>query len=398
MPAEQNFWTLGTTAKYVSANPENPVKLHNGGAGTFGYKATSDVASTDNSVVDGASVTLESSVYVISASSSAIFEERLGPPVTGILRNPDLYTISGPPVSGISRSYPEQGTVDAGGLVMDATNGNVYVNEGTSAAPYYTPISFDQPGLAGWTLGRRSVGAGKAVADTATTATLPGSAIRVYGQGIEVNGDSGFIEGAAYEGGVLNTIHVTNEDAHLTALGLPANVFQPDAHGTIAVDIEFTDVADILTSAVFLVFIGAAADALDPVVTGATTTGTLALDDLAGMHSDNGYTDVDGVMLVSEKSNTAGTITSLSAVGARAAAGTYQRWRVEVDSSGYAIAFINKTEVGVIPGATGSNAHASTTSSLDADEEVSPVFYIENQTTTTRTASVKGFSTWGVIA
>lgn len=397
MPVSTDTFVLGTEARLISASPENPKRIYNAGASAIGRNTTSAVVSSDNQITTGQSYEATSAFWYVSAASSRIFVFDQGGQITGgSIRTPDVYTLSGPPVSGLSRGVPGPGKVDAGGLLLDTVNGNLYVNEGTLAAPYFTPVSYDQPGLIGWTLGKRGVGPVPALADTSASYVLPSSGIRLFGQGKEQGTDTGIATGAAYEGGVLSTLHVTNEDQHLTALGTAAGIFQPDTHGTMAVDVEFTDVADILTSAVYLGFIGTAADALDPVVTGATTTGTLVLDDLAGMFADSNFTDVNGIMMVSEKSNLAGTKTGLTAVADRPAAGTYSRWRVEVDSSGYAICFFNKAEVGVIEGATGAGAHASTTSSLDADEEVSPVFYVQNRTTTTRTASIKTFDTWGV--
>jgi len=278
--------------------------------------------------------------------------------------------------------------------LLDSNSGVVYVNEGTSASPYYTPASFHQPNLFGVTDDFRGLAAGKAIAATGASLTLS-SGLRVFGQGVEVNGDAGFIAGAGVEGqAAVGTLHVTNEVSHLTALGTDAGIMQPDQHGTLVIDVEFTDDADILTSSLFLGFIGTAANALDPAVTGATTTATFAQDDLAGMYSDSSMSDVNGTFLVSEKDNTGGTQTSLTSVVDRAAAATYQRWRVEVDSSGVATAFAAKLSVGVIPGTTGANTHAATESSLNPAEEVSPVFYVENSTATTRTATIKRFSAW----
>ena len=392
-----DFFTLGTEARYIHASPDEPKRIINRGASTIGRNTTSAVVSTDNSLTTGQSYTAEAGYWYVSAASSGIMVEPYGPSVVaGSFKSPDVYTHSGPPVSGTTRGNPV-GKVDNGGLLLDNVNGNLYINDGTLASPYWFPVSYDQPGLMGWTLGRRGVGPVPALSDTSQSYILPGSGIRLFGQGKEQGTDTGIATGAAYEGGVLSTLHVTNEDQHLTALGTAARLMQPDTHGTLVVDVEFTDVADILTSAVFLGFIGTAADALDPVVTGATTTATLVLDDLAGIFADSNFTDANGAMLVSEKSNLSGTHTSLTAATDRQAAGTYQQWRVEVDTSGYAIAFAAKAEIGVIPGATGAGAHASTTSSLDADEEVSPVFYVQNRTTTTRTASIKQFSTWATV-
>ena len=80
--------------------------------------------------------------------------------------------------------------------------------------------------------------------------------------------------------------------------------------------------------------------------------------------------------------------------GTLPAAATYTRLRVEVDSSGNAKAFQDKSFLGQIPGATGAGTHATSTSALDADEEVSPVFYIESNTTSVLSADVRRFAAW----
>lgn len=303
----------------------------------------------------------------------------------------------GPPLSGTSGTgvgYCSKGT-----KLIDGTNGVEYINEGTSASPYWTPSSFNQAPLAAIFDDFRGLGAGKAIADTAATATLP-SGLRVFGQGIEVNGDSGLVRGALADGsgvgggGVdLGVLHVTNEDLHLSAIGTQERVFQPDTHKVCVIDITWTDVADILTSSVFCGFTGLAADALDPLASGATTTVTFNADDLAGLYSNAAMTDANGTFKVAEKSNLGGTQTSVTSVVDRQAAGTYQRWRLECNSSGVVRAFANKVDLGTILGPTAAATHDAT-NALDADEECSPVFYVENNTTTTRTANIKQFFTY----
>ena len=129
---------------------------------------------------------------------------------------------------------------------------------------------------------------------------------------------------------------------------------------------------------------------MDPPVTGATTTATFAIDTVFGWYSDSSMTDINGGFMVCEKANLAGTQTSLVTTTDRAAFGTYQQLRVEVDTAGHAILFSNKAEVGIIPGASGAGAHASAIAAVPATL-ISPVFYVENSTTTTRTANVKSF-------
>ena len=387
-----DFWTLEDVPVLIPASSEQPKKITNRGASNVGRNTTSAVVKTDNALTTGQSYFAEDAFWYVSAGVSGILVEDYADASS---KSPNVYIHAGPPVSGTSFGSPV-GVVDAGGILLDSTNGNLYVNEGTQTSPYWTPLSMEQPGLFSAYV-QNSVGLGVPLANT-NAEEYVAKGVRVFGQGLEVNDDSGFVGGTGVEGAEFNVMHVTNEASHLTALGTQAGIYQPDTHGTLAVDVTWADVADIATSSVFLGFIGTAASALDPVVTGATTTATFQIDDLAGWYSDSSMTDVNGGFLVSEKSDTSGTQTGLTTVVDRAAAGTYQRLRVEVTTAGQAIVFANRAEVGVIPGATDTNTHAAGENALDVDEEVSPVFYVENSTTTTRTANVKQFSTWGVLA
>ena len=393
MASSTDFFTLGTEARYIAASPDSPKTVINRGASNVGRKATSDVTASDNALTTGQSVTIEAGAFFVSAASSGILVKSEEAAVTGgSFRSPDIYTHSGSPISGTTYGNPT-GKVDNGGLLLDNTSGNLYVNENTAASPYWTPVSFDQPGLFG-AIVDKNVGTGAPLAGT--TADVVGNGVRVFGQGIEVADDSGFVGGGASgtEGSEFNVMHVTNEASHLTALGTQGGIMQPDTHGTMVVECTWTDVADILTSSVFLGFIGAAADALDPVVTGATTVATIVLDDLCGWYSDSSMTDANGGFIISEKADAGGTQTGLVTTVDRQAAGTYQQLRVEVATDGRAILFNNKAEAGIIPGVTGANTHSATEVAADPTEEYSPVFYIENSTTVTRTANVKSFKTW----
>jgi hypothetical protein len=289
---------------------------------------------------------------------------------------------SGPPSSGTTGDGIVTGTQERVALYLDEDTGSLFTNEGTGPSPYWTPLPYDQPALFGVNTDFRD-GAGKAIADTAAAAVLAGSGLRIFGQGVEVNGDAGLVVGSGIEGGRVGVLHVTDEVSHLTALGMLAGTMQPDQHKGLVIDVEYTDVDDILTSSVFCGFVGTAADALDPVVTGATTVATLVQDDLAGLYSDSSMTDADAWFGVHNKSDAAATMTAGDTGPTnRAAAGTYQRLRVEIDVAGNMRAFVNKAQVYYQAVA------------LDVDEEVSPVFYIENATTVTRTANIKRIAMW----
>jgi hypothetical protein len=292
------------------------------------------------------------------------------------------WRISGAPLSGTSGTLA--GFATPGALAHDVENGVLFVNEGTQASPYWTPVGYDQPALFGvHTDFRDSVGI--AVTDTAASVQIAGSGLRIYGQGKAEAADCGVVAQAAGEGGIVARISTTDEAEHLIALGMAAGVMQPDQHGTLAIDVEFTNVTAITARAIFCGFLGTAADDLDPAVTGATTVATLVQDDLAGIWMDSGLTDADRFYGVHNKSNEAAT-QDLTADGDTstdlAAAATYQRLRVEISSAGAMACFVDKAQIYAIAAA------------LDVDEECSPVFYLESQAAAIKSADVRRFAAW----
>lgn len=289
---------------------------------------------------------------------------------------------AGAPSSGTSGTLA--GIAEAGAVLWDTTNAVQFINEGTQASPYWTPTSFDQRALFGvWTDFRDQVGI--AVADTAAEFIVPGSGLRIFGQGIAET-DSGLVVQTAGEGGNVGRMTTTDEDAHTLAIGMEAGVMQPDQHQLLVVDCEVAHVSAITLRAAFCGFLGTAADALDPAVTGATVTATLVQDDLAGLFFDVGFTDADRWYAVHNKSDAAASQTVNT--GSRdtgvdvPAAGTFQRLRVEISASGGMTAFIDKAQV------------FSLAAALDADEECSPVFYIESTSAAVKSVDVRRFATW----
>lgn len=288
---------------------------------------------------------------------------------------------SGPPSSGTSGTLANY--AEAGDWLRDVTNGVLYINEGTKASPYWTPIGFGQAPLFGvWTDFRDA--AGKAVSDTAAAAFLAGSGLRVFGQGIAET-DSGLVVQTAGEGGASGRITTTDEAAHLVAVGMAAGVMQPDQHSLLVVEAELTHVTALTNRAMFLGFLGTAADALDPAVTGSATTATLVQDDLAGVWFDTGNTDADRLYGVHNKSDEAAT-QDLAADGDTdtdiAAVGTYQRLRVEINSDGDMLVFADKVQI------------YSEADALDADEEVSPALYLESNTTAVQSLDIRRLAAW----
>ncbi|GIH07415.1 hypothetical protein Rhe02_54820 [Rhizocola hellebori] len=289
---------------------------------------------------------------------------------------------AGAPSSGTSGTLA--GYAEAGAVLWDTTNGVSFVNEGTRTSPYWTPTSFDQRALFGvWSDFRDQVGV--ALAATTDEVIVAGSGLRIFGQGIAET-DSGLVVQAAGEGGCFGRMTTTDEDGHTMAIGMEAGVMQPDQHQLLVVDTEVSHVSAITLRAAFCGFVGLAADAFDPPVTGSTVTATLVQDDLAGLHFDVGYTAAARWYAVHNKSDAAASQTVNT--GSRdtsvdvPAAGTFQRLRVEINATGGMTAFINKAQV------------FSLAAALDADEECSPVFCIESTSAAVKSVDVKRFATW----
>lgn len=287
---------------------------------------------------------------------------------------------SGPPISGTGGTLA--GIARPGGQIIDTVNGVVYYNEGTHASPVWTPQSLYQPGLFGvHTIFEDGVGVAATATDTETILT---SGVRVFGQGIDET-DSGLLIQSAGEGGRVQRLTTTNEDAHVAALGMQAGRMQPDQHGNLVIDVDIAVVSALTNKSVFVGFLGTAAAALDPAVTGATTVATLVQDDLAGVWFDAGLTDGDRWFAVHNKSDEAATqdLTADGDTGVNvAAAGTFQRVRVEIDVAGGMTVFINNRQVYQVDEA------------LDANEECTPVLYVEAQTTAVQAIDVRRFDAW----
>lgn len=294
-----------------------------------------------------------------------------------------------------SATAPLSGTSGAGAgtwaapkcLLRCGANGVLYLNEGTLASPYWTPVNFRSRGLIAYASDFRA-GLGKALADSNDAAVIAdGTGLRVHGQGVAEN-DSGLTV-AFLEGGPVASLITTDEAAHLAAISQPGTSpqFQPDTHGPLVVDAEIAMSSAITLRSLFLGWLGAIADALDPAVTGATVTATLVQDDLAGVIFDAGLTDADRLYAVHNKGDEAAT-QDVTAGGRDTgadfpAAGTYTRLRVEISRTGVMTVFKDKVQIAQISAA------------LDADEEVAPSLYVRSTSAATKTMLVTMFAAWG---
>jgi hypothetical protein len=299
-----------------------------------------------------------------------------------------IYSGSGFPKSGTAGT---EVSATPGSLYIDVTSDVVFVNEGSQGSPYWTPVSFDQRGLFGFHADFRD-GAGKALSNTDATATIPGSGLRVHGQGVAET-DSGLVVSMSDQG-ALGRITTTDEDEHTLTLSFGTGttpLFQPDQNGTIVVDASIAHVSAITLRGLFFGVCGSAADALDPLINGATTTISFAnsiADDIAGLCFDVGLTDADGLFAVKDKGNANASIETTATgvdIGVTvAAAGTFQRLRVEVDADGAVRMFVDKALEATFAAGT-----------LDTDEEIHPVLQLISESTAVKSLDVKHFSAWG---
>ena len=295
---------------------------------------------------------------------------------------------SGSPKSGTAGTGAGTFAVP-GAFYRNSANSVLYVNEGTLASPYWTPVSFDQRGLLGWYSDFHD-GAGKALADTTTSATLIGSGLRVHGQGIDGT-DGGFVvDFSATDGkGAYGVMTSSATDADLTCLSVGTGtvpVFQPDQNGTIVIDVNIANLVSLATKAVFVGFSGLGTAALPPLMTYATTTITNVAVDIAGLTWSSELTLNDDWCHVNFDVGAGGTLAAAdrdTGVDA-AAAGTYQRVRVEVDADGVMRTFIDKALLST-----------SAAAAVDIDEELNPQCYIETSTAGAMTLAIRHFAAWG---
>src|SRR5207244_4317898 len=139
---------------------------------------------------------------------------------------------------------PSSGTTGSGvgapkgSLYVDVTNATVYVNEGSAASPYWTPVSLDQHGLVGvatdW-----SKNAGRDTSITTTSSQDLG--VRYFGLGIDETTNTAFT--VSYPvGGPLLTMGTENQANFLSALGYgdTTPLWVPSTNGPLVIDVTFT--------------------------------------------------------------------------------------------------------------------------------------------------------------
>lgn len=303
---------------------------------------------------------------------------------------------SGFPISGTAgtsagnRAYP-------GSLYIDKDTGAQFYNEGTLLSPYWSPTTVDQRALTGIRTDFHNFTTQDGTS-TASNIIDVGTGLKTFGQGLEVNDVDTAMTVSYPIGGPLLTFGTTNEANHSSSLGLPgtAGLWKPATNGVMVVEINFTGITDILTRAFILGFQGdangAQEEALDPIVTGATTTLTFSAvgsagDNLVGLIMDSRLTAASTIFAFNNKANAAATQTTTSAAltvaATMPAAATYTRWRVEIGTDGTAYYFVDKVLVKTVSAA------------LTTTVAVKPVFQMVNTTTTASLqCGIRNFGAW----
>tara|TARA_R110000824_G_scaffold4300_1_gene20598 strand:- start:8082 stop:9047 length:966 start_codon:yes stop_codon:yes gene_type:complete len=278
------------------------------------------------------------------------------------------------------------GFAGPGSTCTDNSTGIKYVNENTAALPVWTPDSFDQPNLMGYRETWQGDASLVAIGNTTGDVQAP-SGLRFFGQGATET-DSGLVTGTSVEGSQVANLVTTNETAHVAAIGYRDSVvgWQPDTHGGMVIDAQIAVNTALTTRSIFMGFIGTAAAALDPPVTGSSTTITLVQDDLCGVLMDSGLTDADGLFAAHNKSNAAATQATTDTgidLSTTLVADTYQRFRVEISADGDARFLVDGALVG-----------SKIAIALDIDEEVTPVLLVRSLASATKSIDIKQVSMW----
>ncbi len=302
---------------------------------------------------------------------------------------PKSGTTGGGIIHGVSRA-------STGTIYVDKSTGCTFVNEGTLASPYWTPTTYEQRGMMAWYADFRD-GLGKANSDTAATATLTGSGLRVFGDQI-VATDSGLVI-ATDQTGQIGTLQASATSSGNAALGFglggsPAGFYKPNTNGMFVVDAFVTQHTLKTLRSLFVGFTAAPIDALQSPATGATTVITYragaAGNDCVGLYADANLTDAyTNWFNIHDNAGGTATITTVAAVTGKAVAAVdvFDRVRVEVDADGGSRLFVNKLIAATNAAATNAITVA-----------MSPVIVIQSTTAAVKPMLVKQFATWGVRA
>jgi len=290
----------------------------------------------------------------------------------------DISPSSGPLGTGAGAS-------GKGSTFTNILTGVKYVNEGTAASPYWTPMDYNHRGLISWHSDFRD-GVGSPVAGTNASTTIPGSGLRVFGTA-EPNATGGLTV-AQGAGGAVATMFCGTTTGLLIALGVGGATvpFKPSTMGPLVIDCSnVIQITDNDLRRFFMGFVGAAADALVSPVTGSTVTLTNVQTDVAGFIFDVGLTATERIFVTHNKANDTPTLVVTAAgvdTGIDNVLGVAQRFRVEVDALGNVKFFIDKLQVSTF--ALG----------LTPATNLSPIIALHSTTAAAKNMSLRQFATW----
>lgn len=271
-----------------------------------------------------------------------------------------------------------------GSTYTNITTGVKYVNEGTAANPYWTPMTYNSPNLLAWWSDFRD-SLGVAVADTNASVTLAGSGLRVFGTAQPVA--DGGLTVAQGQGGAVASMFCGATTEKLIALGVGGTTvpFSPVNAGPLVIDATVAQLTALTLRRWFFGFVGTAIDAFISPATGATVTITNVEDNLAGLMFDVGLTQATKVMATHNKADDTPTLlVSATGVdtGVSVVANAYNRFRVEIDNAGNATFFIDKIQVSRFALAVTPGTH------------LAPVLALHSTSAAAKTQLVKQFATW----
>lgn len=283
--------------------------------------------------------------------------------------------LSGPLMPKSGTAGDGVGSAPLGSIYTDTTRGIRFVNEGTKAAPYWTPVSYDQPGLYAINAPHFFDHEEKAEANTDTSEELAPSGWTLVGDGIHEN-DSGALVQTATQGdpGALRLSSSAAAAGDLCALSTPvvsgAGIYQPDDNDMAVIDVNLASVGALTARIIYLGFAGIVAEGETDVVTAATTVTTLTQNDVAGLYMASTATDPDRIIAAFSKAGTPSTqdyavITGLNTGVNMPAAATALRFRAEVDGDGAIRLFLAKALVFTGAAAT-----------LAVDQELNALVYV----------------------
>ena len=278
------------------------------------------------------------------------------------------------------------GVAGKGCLLTNTLNGDLYINRGTALVPSWglvtSALAFDVLSFGT----NFSDGLGTPLADVFPSITLPGSGVRIFGNGLAAV-DSG-VTVAIGPDGPIATMQVSSPVGSTIALGAGLSgslVFKPSVNGPFSVTAVVSMVTNLLNRKFFLGFVGAAPDGLLIPAAAAAANINIAQPNMAGILMDSAAIDGTGLYTPSNKLNATPVVLGslIATQNDFPAAGTYTSLTVAVDIDGTVILSQDGVPFKTLPQA------------LDPATAFAPVLMLSNGSVGTKQMNVKFFLTLG---